>query len=455
MAKANDSEAYTYNVAVGSLIAWAVLGVIFIVFSGRIHIAIGVIEEASDAFLDIPTAVLFPVFLLIISIPISMFCCFACFMLMSLRSVDPATGAMTYCLDPAVAEIAYPGVGDPDCVILKGMLFAQVFGWLWTVQWFSSIQYTSVAGAVSRWYFTPTMDVNGDGKDTKDVSSFLLYDSIMRTLFHHLGTMALGSFITAVVICVKYIAVYTITQIQAQSPENKLIQFLGNCLKVVIGCMERFIRFLGHIAYIETAIYGTNFCQSVVKAFIRLVKNVVRFSFVTIFSKLVLLLGKLVTICGAVWVAIFSIAFIYPHADENAVPGAIPVAPALIVAFFSMTIGASIMGIYETAIDTILVSFLEDEAENDDNGNITFASGELAQFMSGTKSIADAEEAYKDATMDAKTSRIRSNNESEKALLEGSKASRSKKKEKRKGGKGGKKGGPRESEFADSAGDEV
>ena len=95
-----------------------------------------------------------------------------------------------------------------------------------------------------------------------------------------------------------------------------MIQFLGNCLKVVIGCMERFIRFLGHIAYIvsmifirfslkihdfapfwaesglhfrlilerflgdfgrlltqETAIYGTNFCRSVVKAFIRLVKN--------------------------------------------------------------------------------------------------------------------------------------------------------------------------------------
>ena len=57
------------------------------------------------------------------------------------------------------------------------------------------------------------------------------------------------------------------------------------------------------------------------------------------------------------------------------------IAPAAIVGFFALTIGMSIMGIYETAIDTILVSFLEDEAENDDNGNITFASGELSQFM--------------------------------------------------------------------------
>ena len=139
MAEANESEEYTYNVAVGSLVLWAVLGVVFIVFQARIHIAIGVIEEASDAFLDIPTVIFFPVAVLLLSVPVSAFCCFACFMLLSLRSVDPATGAMTYCLDESVAQKAFPGRGDPDCVILKGMLFSQVFGWLWTMQWFSSI----------------------------------------------------------------------------------------------------------------------------------------------------------------------------------------------------------------------------------------------------------------------------------------------------------------------------
>ena len=41
------------------------------------------------------------------------------------------------------------------------------------------------------------------------------------------------------------------------------------------------------------------------------------------------------------------------------------------------------MGTYETAIDTIMVCFLEDEAENDKSGNISFASGPLKMFMSG------------------------------------------------------------------------
>ena len=137
-------------------------------------------------------------------------------------------------------------------------------------------------------------------------------------------------------------------------------------------------------SYIQTAIYGTSFCRSVVKAFVRLLKNVVRFSFVTLFSKLVLIIGILMTVGGAVWVALFCIHLIYPGPDPNALPGAVPTGPAFLVAFFSYTIANNIMGIYETAIDTILVSFLEDEAENDDKGKMTFAGGDLARFMKGT-----------------------------------------------------------------------
>ena len=140
-----------------------------------------------------------------------------------------------------------------------------------------------------------------------------------------------------------------INQVQAQSPENKMIQFLGNCLKVAIGCLERFIKFLGNMAYIQTAIYvsaaapfassfeasraaaaqGHNFCHSIVRAFIRLIKNIIRFSFVTLFAKLVLLMGKLGVTGAGVYVSMLCIAFIYPDPPENALPGAIPIVSRL------------------------------------------------------------------------------------------------------------------------------
>ena len=278
--------------------------------------------------------------------------------------------------------------------------------------WFlSSIQFTSIAGACASWYFSVP-----DKSGNKQVSRFLLSGSLFRVIKHHLGTMALGSFIIAAVMTAKFVAVYVITQIQNQSPENKMIQILGSCLKVVVGCIERFIRFLGQLAYIETAIYGTNFCRSLLKAFIRLVKNVVRFAFVTLFSKLVLFLGKIGVIVSSVWCSMLAME-LAPERPKN-VSASIPIAPLALTAAVGAIIAFAIMGVYETAIDSIMVCFLEDEAENDLKGNISFASGELKQFMSGTKSIAEAEEAYVEAIRNAKTNKIRAGRESEQLVCQ-------------------------------------
>ena len=70
---------------------------------------------------------------------------------------------------------------------------------------------------------------------------------------------------------------------------------------------------------------GHNFCHSIVRAFIRLIKNIIRFSFVTLFAKLVLLMGKLGVTGAGVYVSMLCIAFIYPDPPENALPGAIPI----------------------------------------------------------------------------------------------------------------------------------
>ena len=216
MDKANTDATMTYNIAVGSLVAWVVLGIIFFIFQNRIRLAIGVIEEASDAFLDIPAVIFLPVIVLVISLPVTIFCTVALVMLSSLRWTDPSTGLPTWCLDPAVLAQAIddgalppqipqdpqpPAVDAPHCLVLQGMLAGTIFGGIWTLQWFKALQYLTVAGAISRWYFTPTIE------GSKDVPHFLLADGVRRTLRHHMGTAAFGSFIVAVVICVKYIAV--------------------------------------------------------------------------------------------------------------------------------------------------------------------------------------------------------------------------------------------------------
>lgn len=444
MDEANTTEQYTTIVAWSTLIGAFVLALIFVIFWDRVMISIGVIEEASDAFLDIPFAIFLPLIVLVASLPVSLYCCFACFLLLSLRRIAE-DGAVLWCL-PKDDNIPLADLEQDECIfptILQAMFFAQLFGWLWTVQWFLSTQYTTIAGAVSKWYFTPE-----DPKThAKRVSAVLLSHSAVRTVRHHSGTMAFGSFIISVVICVKFALVYMINQVQAQSPENKLIKVLGNVLKACVACVERFVRFVGHLAYIETAIYGNNFCHALFKAVKALATNAVRFSFVALFSQLVLTLGKVAVVVVSLCISNLLLDYFKSPTSSvdcatigetedlctadgrckwdpdvqtcqlvdstaNDLPNqSAPVFPMALVFFFSATVSLNIMGVYETAIDTIMVSFLEDESENDGNGQVTFADGPLKQFMKSTKSIADATQAYAEAVRKAKTDKIRADAE--------------------------------------------
>ena len=283
MDEANTSDEYLLYMAYGSLIAWAVLSIVFCVFKQRILISIGVIEEASDAFLDVPFAVFLPLGVLAASLPVSAFCCFACFLLLSLRRLME-DGSLALCLpdDSSIPLSAVEMQYNPDCsappTVLQGMFFAQVrllhglsklrlhaarsqmallaranradLRWLWTVQWFLSIQYTGVAGAISNWYFTKENEETNE----KKISPVMLSFSMFRTVRYHSGTMALGSFVISVVICIKFAALYVVNQLQAQATENKAVQFALKVLKVVILCVEKFIRFMGHLACIEVRI---------------------------------------------------------------------------------------------------------------------------------------------------------------------------------------------------------
>lgn len=131
MDEADTTDEYTLYMAYGSLIAWVVLGIIFCVFKQRILISIGVIEEASDAFLDVPFAIFLPLLVLCASLPVSAYCCFACFLLLSLRRLME-DGSLALCLpdDPNIPLSDIEMEYNPDCnappTILQGMFFAQV-----------------------------------------------------------------------------------------------------------------------------------------------------------------------------------------------------------------------------------------------------------------------------------------------------------------------------------------
>ena len=105
------------------------------------------------------------------------------------------------------------------------------------------------------------------------------------------------------------------------------------------------------------------------------------------------------------------------HPPVQVPDGHIPPAPVALSALGAAIIAWAIVNIYSTAIDAVLLSFLEDEHMNGDEGpsegRVTFCSEHMSKFMSATKSVAEAAEAYEASVRDAKTARIWSGKMSE------------------------------------------
>ena len=255
-------------------ILWAVVFTvsftILVAMRRRLAIAIGVVEEASRALIGMPTLLSVPLGTLFSTIMVSVLFTFPSLLFaVSMRKWD-GTG----------------WVYDEATRIMIAMLG---FGSIWVFTFIESLQFTAVAGAVCDWYFTPDKSKRQGLCD----STMVLIRSYARILRFHLGSMAFGSLVVAIVKTIRYILQYVSAQIQAQFPGNKVVKILLAVVNCCVMCFERLIKYLTETAYIQIALWGNSFWRSAVDGVKLAVQNLGRLAFVTIMSKCLVLLGKL------------------------------------------------------------------------------------------------------------------------------------------------------------------
>lgn len=73
------------------------------------------------------------------------------------------------------------------------------------------------------------------------------------TIGHHLGTVAFGSLLIAIIRTIRTVVAYFQRKLKKQ--HNKLAEYVLCCVQCCLGCLERCIRFINKHAYIITAIY--------------------------------------------------------------------------------------------------------------------------------------------------------------------------------------------------------
>ena len=92
---------------------------------------------------------------------------------------------------------------------------------------------TAIAGSVAQWYFT---------RDKKQIPFFTVGKSLWRCFRYHLGSLAFGSLILAIVYFIRIVLVYIERQVKGS--KNKVAQFLLKCLQCCFACLARFLSFL-------------------------------------------------------------------------------------------------------------------------------------------------------------------------------------------------------------------
>lgn len=158
-----------------------------------------------------------------------------------------------------------------------------LFIFFWMASFFLAISEMSIAVAVSRWYFTV---------QKQSVNNYWVMGALGTTLRYHLGTVAFGSLLIAIVRFLRAILI-RLRQTVASMTNQKVASLFLCCCQCCLSCMERILNFVNKNAYIQCAIFGTPFLESGRKSFFLMLRNVSRVGAVSYVSWSVMFIGKL------------------------------------------------------------------------------------------------------------------------------------------------------------------
>jgi len=126
------------------------------------------------------------------------------------------------------------------------MMWYFLFGLFWVVAFFISMQQFLIASMTVMWYFS------GQGAEMSDQPGDVsLCRAIGWGMWYHLGSIAFGSFIIAVVTMIRVIFEYIVKQYEsAGAGESPIFKAVACCLRCVLWCLDKYVKFITKNAYI-------------------------------------------------------------------------------------------------------------------------------------------------------------------------------------------------------------
>lgn len=220
-----------------------------------------------------------------------------------------------------------------------------------------------------------------------------------KNVFYHLGSIAFGAFLIALIQTLRDILNYIEKKTKRYS--NQVTKIIICACKCCLWCMEKCLKFISKNAYIIIAMYGYGFCRSACKALKLIVMNAARAAAVSGVTNFCLLMGKLGISIGLTVLAYLLFEQDPANPDmkhmgalfEFLVPEAELVKSTAIVYLIifvgSYAIANGFFKVYHMAVSTIFLCFLEDLSRNDGSAQKPYFMSKSLMKVLGKKNAAE------------------------------------------------------------------
>lgn len=355
--KHSDEVTYWLCGAIAATVVTVIILLIILVMRKRIQLTAALFAEAGKALTAIPLLFLQPVWTLV----------FLCTVLLGWVAGMLFISTAGH---PALEQTTGLVYLKKDSLLLVAPWF-HLMGLYWLTQFIVSCQYVVIAGATATWYFSRHKD---------DLDSPIC-TSMHYLLRYHLGSVAVGSFLVALVKLIRAILNFLEKQLKTRFESCTVLLKVCQCC---LCCFERFLKFLNRNAFILVAIHGYSFCKAAREAFSLLTKNCLRVAAINSVGDFIIFMAKVGVIAGTA----FGGHELLKLRTEVLHYIWVPIVVGCIFAFL---ISHCFLSVYEMTIDTLFLCFCEDCEMNDGVTRPYFMSTNLMAFVENSGKVISAD----------------------------------------------------------------
>jgi hypothetical protein len=395
-----EKECLNYKVSSGegrkallycAYICWilaAVYAAIIACLFKRIRLAVAVNAVAAQFVVHTPHIVLVPVIQGITALTWTIIWILMCTFLLSqvpddyvdtTTAFDSYDSAYTNCVDGKWPEGGIYKVDSTGAWMCYQPRYAidyrfwySVLSFFWHHAFIVAVGQCTIAGAVGVWFF------NRGEKGSMAASMLSVCTGWKNCFRYHLGSLAFGSFILAVIQTVRWFMIYLSKQAKAQG--NFVMEIVLKVFAYCLWCFEKSVKFLNKNAYIQVALMATNFCTSAKNAFWLIARNAVRFGVLGSLGFIVHFIGKYLIMSATAVLGFLILQEM--HADVSAVP----VTCVLAYCVIGYSMGVLFMDVFGLAVDATLQCFIATEEMGIDS---SFVPAKLRKFVADTVQSGD------------------------------------------------------------------